>query len=365
MKRIALLLYLFCDLLFSIKAQDYSHIPSKFRNAKVRKWEMYSKSDYLLEENKYYLFKITKIIVMRDGYLIRATTKINNKKVAVVIVSPKESNKHYLENRNALRLNKKYSLSLQRYFQVPSCHIGNEGGNIVDILLGDHTISINESGYYWYIFTTMNLDGLTVRDEQFTDSLLNMYSKDTNNIRILVDSFVQHICFNKTMYEMTDTIRMKASLIRYGEKLWKRSPIELLEGHYDKQNWHIDSVPPKINWTTHPYYIDTCNVGMMFQHILDEYCGLPISDTLINEDMKTDKIRLLYVDPTQYLYTVEIEWSLPSLNKTFILVLNVRKIEDKLIICGLDKPYCGYAMNCKNNSLIIQDKMKNKTLIIL
>lgn len=326
---------------------------------------MYSKGDCLLEENKYYSFKITKITVMRDGYLIRATTKINNKKVAVVIVSPKESNKQCLENRNTLRLNKKYSLSLQRYFQVPAYHIGYEGGQIVDILLGDHTVSINESGFYWYIFTTMNLDGLTVRDEQFTDSLLNMYSKDTDNVRNLVDSFVQHICFKKTMYSRIDTARLRATFNRYGARSWRRSPDELVEGHYEKRKWYIDSVPPKLNWTIHPYYIDTCNVGMMFQYILDKCCDLPISDTLISEGMKTDKIRLLYVDPTQCLYTVEIEWLLPSLNKTFILVLNVRKIEDKLIICGLNKPYFKYAMHSKNNSHYIQEAMKSKTLIIL
>lgn len=365
MKKSALLLYLSCVLYFSINAQDNSYIPSKYRNAKIKKWEMYSKSDYLLEENKYYSFKITKIIAMRDGYLIRATTKVNNKKVVVVIVSPSESDKHCLGHRDIIRLNKKYSLSLQRYFQVPACHIGMEGGDIVDIMLGNHTISVNESGYYWYIFTTMNLNGLTVRNEQETDSLLNMYSKDSVNVRTLVDSFVQHICFSKTMYETTDTNRMKATLLKYGKKSWGRSPIELVEGHYNRRKWYIDSIPPKLNWTAYPYHIDTCNVEMMFQHILDEYCSLPISDTMINEDLKTDKIKLLYVCPMQCLYTVQIEWSLPSLNKTFILVLNVQKFEDKLKICGLNKPYCGYAMNCMNNSLMIQNKMKKKTLIIL
>ena len=34
-------------------------------------------------------------------------------------------------------------------------------------------------------------------------------------------------------------------------------------------------------------------------------------------------------------------------------------------ICGLNKPYSGYAMNCKNNSHIIQNKKDKKTLIIL
>lgn len=132
---------------------------------------------------------------------------------------------------------------MQRYFQVPACHIGMEGGYIVDIMLGNHTISLNESGYYWYIFTTMDLDGLTVRNEKVTDSLLNMYGKNSKIIRTLVDSFVQHVCFNKTMYEMTDTNKMKASLRRYGGDLWGRSPIELVDGHNNRRKWYINCWP--------------------------------------------------------------------------------------------------------------------------
>ncbi|MBR4270057.1 MAG: hypothetical protein IKQ31_00020 [Clostridia bacterium] len=317
-----------------------------------------------MEENKYYSFKITKIIAMRDGYLIRATTKVNKKKVSVVIVSPSESNKQCIKNLNALQLKKKYFLSLQRYFHVPACHIGMEVGYIVDILLGNHTISINESGCYWYIFTTMDLDGLTVRNAQETVSLSDMYNKDSVSIRTLVDSFVQHICFSKTMCEMTDTNRMKATFLRYGGKLWGRSPEELIEGHYNKRKWYIDSIPPTLNWTIHPYYIDTCNIEAMFQHTLDEYCCLPISDTMMNKDIKTDKIKLLYFDPIQNVYTVEIEWSFPSLDKTYILVVNVAKIKGEFKICGLNKPYCGYAMNCKHNGRMIQRKMNETTIII-
>ena len=85
MKIIVPILYLLFIVVFSTNAQGNSYISSKYRNAKIKKWEMYSKYDYLLEENKYYSFKITKITAMRDGYLIRATTKVNKKKIAVVL----------------------------------------------------------------------------------------------------------------------------------------------------------------------------------------------------------------------------------------------------------------------------------------
>ena len=166
------------------------------------------------------------------------------------------------------------------------------------------------------------------------------------------------------MYEMTDTNRMKATLLRYGGKLWGRSPIELIEGHYNRRKWYIDSIPPRLNWTIHPYYIDTCNIEAMIQHTFDEYCCLPISDTVMNKDIQTDNIKLLYLDPTQNVYTVEIEWSFPSLDKTYILVVNVTKNKGRFEICGLNKPYCGYAMNFKNNGRMIQRKMNETTIIV-
>ena len=120
MKKIAPILYLLFIVALSTNAQNNSYISLKYRNAKIKKWEMYSKCDYLLEENKYYSFKITKIIAMRDGYLIRATTKVNKKKVSVVIVSPSESNKQCIKNLNALQLKKKIFLVLTKIFSC-SC----------------------------------------------------------------------------------------------------------------------------------------------------------------------------------------------------------------------------------------------------
>lgn len=346
-------------------AQKDTFIPKEYRNAKFKSWKMCTKNDFLIEENQYYSFRIKKITLMRDGYLIRATTKAEGKKVSVLLVSPIEDAVPCSAEGDHLRIGKKQKLSLQRYNEMPGFHIGWTVGSVVDVMLGNHTVSINESGYYWYLFSSLDVNGLNVRDEMETDALTAMFCKDSLEIKKLLDSFIQHICFKQTMFERTDTVEMKNSLLRYGSLYWSRSLDVFSEGHYKKRSWYVDSVPPLLSWDTHPYNIDTSNVEIMLQKTLYDNCNLPIPDTLMNTDIKTDRMKLKYVNLEKNLYTVQVEWSIPSLYKTFILVVNVKKDEDKFVVCGLNKPYHGYAMSMKsNNKKMIQRGMNAKSMLM-
>lgn len=364
MNRFALLLIGVIVYSCSLYGQDVAYIPKKYyKPVKKISWRPYSFRDSLLEENQSYVFTIKKIVPMKDGFLLRAKTVVDNQKIFAVIISPFNDYNNKSSSLRPLRVNKKYSLSIQRYYQVPVSRLCWNSVSVADILLGNKTISVYECGFHWYLFTSMNLCGLSIRENTEVDSFKDTYSQDSILIKKTLDSFIRYVCFQKTQFTMIDTTSTKHSFLKYGIPLFGRSPFELDSGHYNKRKWYIDSIPPLLDWTNHPYNLDTCNFKALFQYILEKECLLPVSDTL-EDDIKSICYKLLYYEPMLKIFTIQLQWEIPALDKTYFLIVNVQKQDGQYKICGLNKPYHGYSMGLRHNNYFIERKKKAHRLSI-
>lgn len=348
----------------SLYSQKLDFIPQKYFKPQKISWRPYSNRDSLLEENQYYTFTVKKIIPLREGYMLKTKTIVNNQKVSAVIITPFDDFNSISPGVCPLRVNKKYPISVQRYFLVPANHIGIEAVTVADILLGNKTISVNEGGFHWYLFSSMDLCGLSMWDKTEVEYFRYLYHQDSALIQETLDSFIKYVCFQKTPFNLIDTTGTKRTFLKYGRELCGRSPFELDERHHNKRKWYIDSIPPLRDWTTHPYQLDTSNFKTMLQYILKTGCLLPVGDTLKDDDIKGICYKLLYYEPEQRIFTIQVKWEILALDKTYILIVNVQKQDGQYKICGLSRPYFGYAMHWSNNNSYIKAKKKTRRFVL-
>lgn len=302
---------------------------------------------FLVQENKDYIFKITKILNVRDGYLLWAKTKIQHHNVDVIIVSPQsDQNKDF---KCRFRVGKKYKMTIQKYFFIPAKHIGVESGFTVDVLLGKRTISINQSGDYYYLFVSQNADGLFIRDNQQLDTIYGQFSVDSIMIKQTIDNFIAHICFNDDKYNIIDTFLLKNSLRRYGTSLWTRNPCDLCKKCGNK-NWSIDSVPSLANWEIEYQVSDTADYREMLKAVLRKHYKFPLDDSLRGKDILHQEYKLLYCSH-ENIYTIQVSWEIANVaDRRYVAIVNVQKIDGIYKVVGLNRSYEDYGNTWVNGN---------------
>lgn len=316
----------------------------------------------LIEEEKYYNFRIKRISSLREGYVIRAITHIDRKKIDVVIVSP-FSECRYCERTKLLKEGKQYSLSLQRYFIVPAKHIGSESGPVADVLLGDKTVNINNSGFFYYIFSSYDLNDKYVCSKATTDSLRAIYYCDSMEIHQAIMKFVEFMCFEKHYDNLLDTLQMKKAFLRYGGN-WHRS-FDDQWWPYGDRNWWLDSVPKRLDWgkeTLDNKNIDTTSFCQLFQQV-SSWHRLPLPDSLFERRIINVNHKFLYYT-NPGIYTMHVKWEIEGTDKIYAAIVNVQKFSDSFRITALNKPYNMYLQGfAKGNRWAFEDNEKFHMLI--
>ncbi len=304
---------------------------------------------FLLQEDSCYNFRIDDIVSLPGGYIILAYTKIDNFNIWAYIVSSKKCS-DIKSIHKKIKKGENYRLHLRRYFLLPAW-VGIESGKTVDVMLGNKTISINENGYYSYLFTSFDIEGLyqiksqevTVRKQKFQEEV---------NLKNSILPFLEYISYGKqsnNVFDIVDTLQIKRSLNRYGHGFWGRSPADVY--HLEKRyKWSLDYPVKKHDWmdrdSINPKKYEEVFWGMLKK----KYC-LPIDSQNINRDFlySSIKLKLLYYSKPD-IYTVQIIWKLPNIKKTFIAIINIQKEKDTYKITGFNRAYDGYRLYLKEGN---------------
>jgi hypothetical protein len=293
---------------------------------------------FLIEENVYYDFLINNIIELEKGYWIEVNTKIDSFEVWAHIITDKiniHKKNEYMGEK--IKTGKNYQFSLKRYFLYPQIS-GIGGGNILDVMLGNNTILIESSGAFTYLFTSLDIDGLYVKDSSFAKIKTGNFEKNKQKIMETVCPFVNLITYKKdTNYfaNYWDTISLIHSLCQYGDYMFSRHPSEL-------------SVLPKpkielFDWQDF-YEINPNQFNEIFWCMLKEDYKLPKDTSLYQSDIECDSIQtdLLYYSKDG-IYTIRVRWKIPITEQPYIIVINVQEQEDSIFkVIGFNKDDFAY-----------------------
>lgn len=299
-------------------------------------------NDFLILEDSCYDFHVHRIISLPAGHLIIASTYINNHNVKAHIVTSK---KRFLSKANKKKVakGKTYKLRLRRYHLIPAW-VGIESGSTVDVMLGEKTISINQNGWFSYLFTSFCLDGLYQDSEEKANLKIQKYLDEENNIKRNVYTFLNYISFGlqpTNLYDILDTSKIKNSFKNYGHCCWGRKPADLY--NVDKRyKWKLDYPVEKLDWK-HSLDLDPNCFMDVFWGMLKKSYHLPVrcqfdSCAIISEGINLKLLNCSEPD----VYTVQVIWKILNINKTYIAILNIQKAEGKYKIIGFNRVYNGY-----------------------
>lgn len=305
---------------------------------------------FLIEEDSCYDFCVMKIYSLPSGYIILTKSQINNYNVWAYIVTPKKCpDIKYIQKR--IKRGENYKLHLRRYFLLPA-QAGIEYGITVDVMLGKKTIGINENGYYSYLFTSFDIEGLyQIKSKEILRRKLK-FKEEESKIKNSIVPFLEHISYgiqSHNLYNIMDTLQIKRSLNRYGFGVWGRSPFDL-DYPEKKYKWSLDYPVKKYDWRKRDK-INPKNFQEIFWTMLEKHYCLPIDYQVKDSNFLYSNIQLkllYYSNPN--IYTVQVIWKLPNVNKTFIAILNVQKKKNVYKIIGFNRAYDGYGLEIQEGN---------------
>ncbi len=311
-----------------------------------------------IAEDSLYTFKIEKISPLQDGYLIKATTHPKKgTKSRVFIVSPMSDTEPCLD-REKLKVGKKYTMSVRKYFFRPSDQFAIESVQIVDALLGNKTISVHDGGSFYYLYVSNNLNDLYVRPESYIEPMYNSFARDSVAIQKSVHSFLRDICFNEKNYDFVDTVSLRKSFLRYGAFSRGRSS-EDLNCFCSRHPWSIDSIPYKQpNYSR--WYPDTNSFQNLLSVILEED-NLLLTDSLPVKQITNMEYKLLY-SPRLGIYTIQVVWEVDGKERLFVAIITVEKRGNNYVVIGLNKANKRYSdlKKSRREEYFIEKTMEEK-----
>ena len=311
---------------------------------------------FLLQEDSCYVFRIYHIISLPSGYLIQAHTMVDSFNVWAYIVTPKT---HPSSNLIQKKIKKggSYKLHLRKYFLLPAW-VGIESGRTVDVMLGNKTLSINENGYYSYLFSSLDLEGLYQIKSQEVAFRERKFQKEEINLKNSISPFLEYISYGKptdNLFNTVDTLQIKRSLNRYGQYWWGRNPSDF--GHTKKRfKWSLDYPVKKHDWLERDGVNSNEYEAVFWKMLKKDYC-LPTDTQNLDRNFlySSIKLKLLHYSE-QFIYTVQVIWKLANVNKTYIAILDIQKEGNDYKIVGLNKAYGGYRLYMKEgNSLFVPE----------
>lgn len=346
------IIFLLC-LSVNVSAQNYVDTLPKDpldsiweRSAPVRNSDL----SFLIEEDSCYDFCIREIFSLPSGYIILVKSQINNYNVWAYIVTPKICpDIKYIQKRIKRREN--YKLHLRRYFLLPA-RAGIEYGKTVDVMLGKKTISINENGYYSYLFTSFDIEGLNqIKSKEILRRKLK-FKQEEYKIKNSIVPFLEYISYgiqSNNLFNTMDTLQIKRSLNRYGFGVWGRNPSDF-DYPEKKYKWSLDYPVEKYDWMKRDK-INPEKFQEIFWTMLKTYYCLPIDNQIKDSNFlySSIQLKLLYFSNPN-IYTVQVIWKLPDVNKTFIAILNIQKKKNVYKIIGFNRAYAGYGLDIQEGN---------------
>ncbi|MDR2980224.1 MAG: hypothetical protein LBV02_07285 [Bacteroidales bacterium] len=305
--------------------------------APVRNYDL----SFLLQEDSCYDFKITGIKSLPEGYIMQARTCVDSLNVRAYLVTPKGYPIKSVQKR--IKRGKNYRLHLRRYFLLPA-RVGIEAGSTVDVMLGNKVISINENGEYTYLFTSLDMEGLYQIKSRDVAVKKQKFQKEEANLKNNILPFLEYVSWGvqpNNLLDIIDTTQVKRSLRKYGKHYWSRHPSDIYhpERRYE---WQLDHPVEKHDWR---YWdsINPKNYDEVFWRMLkrDYHLPLTVQDVCRDSLYSSIKLKLLYYSKPN-IYTVQVAWKIPNVNKTYVAILNIQRKEDAYKVIGFNRAYGGY-----------------------
>lgn len=284
--------------------------------------------DFLVENDKYYDFRILNISENNGGYIVEADTYIDSFRVEVIILTSKKS---YTTRSLKIKQSQKYRLALKRYFEIP-VFAGVENTPINDVLLGTHIHSIVTIGNFNYLFTSLNLDGLEYIDSSKTIPLFQKYYDNKTDIQDVVYSFINQITYelkNCNIIDYVDTFQLKRNLKHYSTDFYFNLYVNEQNYYYSPKN--IKKFP----WKSYNVNPDVFN--SVFWFMIKYYYNLPLisESTKGKIESKDIKTELLYT--SNDLYTIRVKWKIPEFKDDIVAILSLISKENSFKIVGFNK----------------------------
>lgn len=310
---------------------------------------------FLLHEDSCYNFYISDIIPLPDGYIILASTEVDGYCVYPYIVTPKK-NPDIKIRQKKIKKGNCYKLRLRKYFLLPAS-VGIESGRIIDVMMGNRTMSVNENGFYSYLFTSFDIEGLYQIKDQEVAIRKRKFQEEELNLKNSVLPFLEYISYRKyadNLFDIVDTLHVKNSLNRYGACCWGRNPSDDFS-HPEKYEWGLAYPPKKHNWEETDG-INPRKYEEIFWGMLKKEYRLPIDSQNMDEDFfySSIKLKLLYYSQPE-IYTVQVIWKIPNVKKTFVAIINIQKTKDRYKIIGFNKPYRRYNLYLEENERYVPE----------
>lgn len=287
---------------------------------------------FLIEDDVYYNFFINNLIPLKDGYFLECYTYIDTLRVWAHIVTSKKS---ITKNGQKIKPYEYINLSLKRYYKKPSI-AGIEAYPIYDDMFGNSTLSI-VSGCFYYLFTSLNLDGLHYNDSIDVIKKEMIYENEKNEIISVIDSFIMDVSFRKNQANSYDYMNKK--LVRKSIKKFSQDILYRSRNYFDvPRNLHPEYKVKKLNWQKE-HKINPNNFSELFPFMLKEYYKLP---TILKYDSTSNipykkEVDFLFLEKD--VFTIRVTWFLFYKKKEYVAILNMKKINGKYQIIGFNKPF--------------------------
>jgi len=290
-------------------------------------------NSFLINDSKYYSFKVISIYKLEDAFFIQLQTQIDNRNVIAYVVSVNLKDK----NKDKIKIGKTYRMKLLRYYEKPLSRSIEYKKNY-DLMIGNHLVSILSTGWFPYIFVTQNLRGLNYINEIDTSlSVLKIPQNDFNKIDTLSCNLVKKIYDHDFSFLMKhcDTLLIKDIIKKYHVDVPDRTLVEKLM--LTKRVLPPPKNVPLNNWLFSK--VDTSkNFKDFFEEVVSIYYPFPInmnykSDRLI--DCREIKWQVIYF--LDGIYTIRIKWKMFSSKNDIYVFINIKKIGDEYKIVGFNR----------------------------
>lgn len=289
-----------------------------------------SSLSFLIQDNVYYNFYINEIIPLKNGYCIDCITKIDSFNVHAYVIT----NKIKIPFGNKIKQFETYKLCLNRYFAEPTVagiHIYEN----LDIMLGDYTVQVGALGCFNYIFTSLNLYGLSFIDSIKVQKNIQKFEFEKNEIHKLVESFINTISFCQNsikIFDLVDTNLIKQSINQYSESFSSRN----ISCFSSPNRLHPPFEVKLIDWNER-FDINSNNFKSIFWFVIKLYYELPLESNIETNIISQSKIKLELLHLSKNgIYTVKVKWSIKDIE--YFAILNILKIKQEFKVIGINRP---------------------------
>lgn len=275
---------------------------------------------FMIKEDSAYAFYVNQVIRLKKGYLLELFTIVRYPLITDAYVVT--NSRRYFGK--PIRAGKCYSMKLKYYTEEPSLPSEKVNG-VKDVLLGDRIISVEESGCFTYLFTSLYLNG--VRSKRKTDKSIQEYDRNKAAIDTFLKDYLAFVSYdpsNKGLAEMTDSVSATRVLSDYSAG-WNKKDVN--------SNAYPSKEVEKYQWPQ--LFINMRCFSDMFLYMLNKEYALPVDSTVVVADtISLLSSKLLYCDNKNY--TIGVKWEIPGQNH-YAAILSLRKKKDSYIVSGFNR----------------------------